>query len=76
MTFKILTYNNRAGIVNDAMLLQDLIYNNVTKDADVQFTLDAYDDIFPTFKQLIESNAVTSALKGQVVEAVFRKVKY
>jgi len=38
MTFKILTYNNRAGIVNDAMLLQDLIYNNVTKDADVQFT--------------------------------------
>jgi hypothetical protein len=37
MTFKILTYNNRAGIVNDAMLLQDLIYNNVTKDADVQF---------------------------------------
>ena len=45
-------------------------------DADVQFTLDAYDDIFPTFKQLIESNSVASALKGQVVEAVFRKVKY
>ena len=45
-------------------------------DADVQLTLDAYDDIFPTFKQLIESNSVSSALKGQVVEAVFRKVKY
>lgn len=45
-------------------------------DADVQLTLDAYDDIFPTFKQLIESNSVASALKGQVVEAVFRKVKY
>ena len=45
-------------------------------DADVQFTLDAYDDISPTFKQLIESNSVASALKGQVVEAVFRKVKY
>ena len=45
-------------------------------DADVQFTLDAYDDIFPTFKQLIESHSVASALKGQVVEAVFRKVKY
>lgn len=45
-------------------------------DEDVQLTLDAYDDIFPTFKQLIESNTVASALKGQVVEAVFRKVKY
>jgi glutamate-1-semialdehyde 2,1-aminomutase len=45
-------------------------------DADVQLTLDAYDDIFPTFKQLIESNSVATALKGQVVEAVFRKVKY
>lgn len=45
-------------------------------DADVQLTLDAYNDIFPTFKQLIESNSVASALKGQVVEAVFRKVKY
>lgn len=45
-------------------------------DADVQLTLDAYDDIFLTFKQLIESNSVASALKGEVVEAVFRKVKY
>lgn len=45
-------------------------------DADVQYTLDVYDDIFPTFKQLIESNSVASALKGQVLEPVFRKVKY
>ena len=36
--FKILTYNNHAGIVADAMLLQDLIYNNVNKNVDVQFT--------------------------------------
>jgi glutamate-1-semialdehyde 2,1-aminomutase len=43
-------------------------------DADVQFTLDAYDDIFPVFKEAIESNTVASHLKGEVLEAVFRKL--
>lgn len=43
-------------------------------DADVQFTLDAYDDIFPAFKAAIESNTVASHLKGEVLEAVFRKL--
>lgn len=43
-------------------------------DADIQFTLDAYDDIFPAFKAAIESNTVASHLKGEVLEAVFRKL--
>ncbi len=43
-------------------------------DADVQYTLDAYNDIFPVFKAAIESNSVESQLKGQVLEPVFRKV--
>jgi glutamate-1-semialdehyde 2,1-aminomutase len=43
-------------------------------DEDVQFTLDAYDDIFPAFREAIESNTVTSHLKGEVLEAVFRKL--
>jgi glutamate-1-semialdehyde aminotransferase len=85
----IVNFSEKAG---DALVLKTYLQQEMIKrgilwssfhnmcfshsDADVQFTLDAYDDIFPTFKQLIESNAVTSALKGQVVEAVFRKVKY
>lgn len=43
-------------------------------DTDVQFTLDVYDDIFPAFKSAIESNSVASHLKGEVLEAVFRKL--
>jgi glutamate-1-semialdehyde aminotransferase len=85
----IVNFSEKAG---DALVLKTYLQQEMIKrgilwssfhnmcfshsDADVQFTLDAYDDIFPTFKQLIESNAITSALKGQVVEAVFRKVKY
>jgi len=35
--FKILTYNNGVGIVTDAILLKDLIYNNVSEQVDVKF---------------------------------------
>lgn len=45
-------------------------------DADVKYTLEAYDDIFPTFKSLIETNTVEAHLKGQVLEPVFRKLKF
>lgn len=45
-------------------------------DEDVAFTLAVYDDIFPEFKQLIESNAVASKIQGQVLEPVFRKLKF
>jgi len=37
MKVKLLTYNNRAGIVIDAMLLQNLIQKNVTENADILF---------------------------------------
>ena len=37
MRFKILTYNNGVGIVTDAILLKDLIYNNVSEQVDVKF---------------------------------------
>ena len=45
-------------------------------DADIQFTLDVYRDIFPTFKKLILDGNVESAIQGQVLEPVFRKVKF
>jgi hypothetical protein len=35
--FNILTYNNGVGIVTDAILLKDLIYNNVSEQVDVKF---------------------------------------
>jgi glutamate-1-semialdehyde aminotransferase len=45
-------------------------------DADIQFTLEVYRDIFPTFKQLILDGNVESAIQGQVLEPVFRKLKF
>jgi hypothetical protein len=45
-------------------------------DADIQFTLDVYRDIFPTFKQLILDGNVETAIQGQVLEPVFRKLKF
>lgn len=43
-------------------------------DADISYTLSAYDDVMPVMKQAIDSGDVSSYLKGSVVEAVFRKV--
>ena len=45
-------------------------------DEDVAYTLAVYDDIFPTFKKLIESKTVDQEIKGEVLEPVFRKVKF
>jgi len=35
--FNILTYNNGVGIVTDAILLKDLIYDNISEQVDVKF---------------------------------------
>ena len=43
-------------------------------DEDIAYTLSAYRDVLPLLKQVIESGDVKSALKGEVLEAVFRKV--
>ena len=43
-------------------------------DEDIEYTLSAYRDVLPIVKLAIESNAVKSYLKGDVIEAVFRKV--
>lgn len=41
---------------------------------DLAYTMEAYSDILPRLKSAIESNTVKSLLKGEVLEAVFRKV--
>lgn len=41
---------------------------------DLNYTITAYRDILPKLKHLIEENAVEKALKGEILESVFRKV--
>ncbi|MHA8106816.1 aminotransferase class III-fold pyridoxal phosphate-dependent enzyme [Aquirufa sp. 5-AUSEE-100C1] len=41
---------------------------------DMEYTLSAYAEILPRLKAAIESNSVKSQLKGEVLEAVFRKI--
>jgi glutamate-1-semialdehyde 2,1-aminomutase len=43
-------------------------------DEDIRYTLEAYKDIMPLMKEAIESGSVASYLRGEVLEAVFRKV--
>jgi glutamate-1-semialdehyde 2,1-aminomutase/spore coat polysaccharide biosynthesis protein SpsF len=43
-------------------------------DVDINYTLSAYRDVMPVMKEAIESGDVKSYLKGEVLEAVFRKV--
>ncbi|MGZ3757259.1 MAG: aminotransferase class III-fold pyridoxal phosphate-dependent enzyme [Mucilaginibacter sp.] len=43
-------------------------------DEDISYTLAAYRDVMPMMKEAIESGDVKSYLKGEVLEAVFRKV--
>jgi glutamate-1-semialdehyde 2,1-aminomutase len=43
-------------------------------DEDIQYTLSAYRDVLPIMKEAIESGDIKSYLKGDVLEAVFRKV--
>jgi glutamate-1-semialdehyde 2,1-aminomutase len=43
-------------------------------DEDINYTLSAYRDVMPIMKGAIESGNIKSYLKGEVLEAVFRKV--
>jgi glutamate-1-semialdehyde 2,1-aminomutase len=41
---------------------------------DINYTLSAYHDVMPIMREAIESGDVKKYLKGEVLEAVFRKV--
>jgi glutamate-1-semialdehyde 2,1-aminomutase len=43
-------------------------------DEDINYTLSAYREVLPIVKEAIESGDLKSYLKGEVLEAVFRKV--
>lgn len=85
----IVNFSEKAGdgLVLKTYLQQEMIKRGILwssfhnmclshSDEDVAKTLAAYDDIFPTFKGLIESKTVETAIKGKVLEPVFRKVKF
>ena len=41
---------------------------------DLEYTIKAYAEILPRLKIAIENNEVESLLKGELLEAVFRKI--
>jgi glutamate-1-semialdehyde 2,1-aminomutase len=43
-------------------------------DEDIEYTLSAYRDVMPIMKEAIQSGNIKQYLKGEVLEAVFRKV--
>ncbi|MBL7798888.1 MAG: aminotransferase class III-fold pyridoxal phosphate-dependent enzyme [Saprospiraceae bacterium] len=45
-------------------------------DADIDYTLRAYEDALPVLKAAIESGNPAAYLRGEVLEMVFRKTKY
>jgi len=73
------------GLEVKALMQQEMIKRGVLwagfhnmcfshSDEDLQYTLSAYRDVMPIMKEAIESGNVKSYLKGEVLEAVFRKV--
>jgi glutamate-1-semialdehyde 2,1-aminomutase len=73
------------GLEVKAFLQQEMIKRGVLwagfhnmcyshSDEDIAYTLTAYRDVMPLLKEAIESKNVKSYLKGEVLEAVFRKV--
>ncbi|EHQ30552.1 aminotransferase class III-fold pyridoxal phosphate-dependent enzyme [Mucilaginibacter paludis] len=73
------------GLEVKALMQQEMIKRGVLwagfhnmcfshSDEDIAYTLSAYRDVMPIMKEAIESGNVKSYLKGEVLEAVFRKV--
>jgi len=83
----IVTFNASAGnpLELKSLMQQELFkrgilwggFHNVMfshTDEDVAYTLQAYRDVLPLVKEAVESRNVAAYLKGEPVEAVFRKV--
>lgn len=85
----IVNFSDKAGdgLVLKTYLQQEMIKRGILwssfhnmcfshSDEDIQYTMQAYDDIFPAFHKAIVAGDVEKHLKGQVLEPVFRKVKF
>jgi len=73
------------GLEVKALMQQEMIKRGVLwagfhnmcfshSDEDIEYTLSAYRDVLPIVKEAIQSGNVKQYLKGEVLEAVFRKV--
>jgi len=83
----IITFDSSAG---DPLVLKSFVQQEMIKrgilwggfhnmcfshtDKDIDYTLKAYADVLPILKKAVEENTVKALLKGEPVEAVFRKV--
>jgi glutamate-1-semialdehyde 2,1-aminomutase/spore coat polysaccharide biosynthesis protein SpsF len=73
------------GLAVKALMQQEMIKRGILwagfhnmcfshTDEDIAYTLSAYREVLPIVKAAIENGSVESDLKGEVLEAVFRKV--
>jgi glutamate-1-semialdehyde aminotransferase len=85
----IVNFNATAGdtLVLKTLMQQEMIkrgvlwggFHNMSfshTDEDIQFTLNAYAQVFPILKEAVASGKPESYLQGEVLEMVFRKTKY
>ena len=75
------------GLVMKTLMQQEMIkrgilwggFHNMSfshTDADIEYTLKAYDDVLPIIKKAVVDGNAKDLLKGEVLEMVFRKTKY
>ena len=75
------------GLVMKTLMQQEMIkrgilwggFHNMSfshTDADIEYTLKAYDDVLPIIKKAVADGNAKDLLKGEVLEMVFRKTKY
>jgi len=85
----IVTFTDKGGdpLVLKTLMQQEMLkrgvlwggFHNMSfshSDADIDYTLHAYEDALPVLKAAIESGNPAAYLRGEVLEMVFRKTKY
>ena len=82
----LMTYDAKAGnpLEMKTLVQQEMIKRGVLwggshnmcfshSDEDIEYTLKAYEDVLPILKKAVDEKDVKNYLKGEVLEAVFRK---
>lgn len=75
------------GLVMKTLMQQEMIKRGILwggshnmsfshTDADIDYTLQAYDDVLPIIKKAVADGNAKELLKGEVLDVVFRKTKY
>jgi glutamate-1-semialdehyde 2,1-aminomutase len=75
------------GLVIKTLMQQEMIKRGILwggshnmsfshSDADIDYTLKAYEEVLPIIKKAIADGNAKELLKGEVLDVVFRKTKY